>query len=278
MGGYKKVTNMKYNLNLNPKPLEQMSSGLFPFSKDKEERVEYEYTVCCWICVFIFLVWGVLIIAVSTSTESHGLSCLHDPTNVNYFFFDYDNTLNVNGDTGLSRQLRDTINQTYPNGSTNINIVIDTLHQNINFASEIVNSFGGSDRINRLRDMFSYLSKNNKHVYICSTSWYPITAAQWKTYLYYIMNFNGIPLDSQHILALPAIPGSTASQKGQTIYNVMLTNSQQYNNAIFYDDGLVNIQSAIGVCITRWLSRHMGMKSIDISDVIRYSGEATCAS
>ena len=50
---------------------------------------------------------------------------------INYFFFDYDNTLTANGHANeLSRRLRDTINKNHTFAPTNNKIVIETLHQN----------------------------------------------------------------------------------------------------------------------------------------------------
>lgn len=194
---------------------------------------------------------------------------------INYFFFDYDNTLTANGHANeLSRRLRDTINKNHTFVSANNEIVIETLHQNKDFHTEIVKSFGGLSRIKKLRNMFKSLSNNNKKAYICSTSWYPITALQWKTYLKYIMDYIKVPFKGEYILTLPVIPGSKESQKGKTIHNILVKNNVSYNEAIFYDDSLPNIQSAIGVCITRWLSLRKGMKNIDISDVIGYSGHS----
>ena len=100
--------------------------------------------------------------------------------------------------------------------------------------------------------MIKNLLSNKKKVYICSTSWYPITALQWQTYLKYIMDYLKIPF-KESILTLPVIPGSKKSQKGRTIHSVMVKNNIPYSEAIFYDDSLPNIQSAIGICITRWL-------------------------
>ena len=148
---------------------------------------------------------------------------------INYFFFDYDNTLTANGHANeLSRRLRDTINKNHTFVPTN---------------NEIVISFGGIPRINKLRNMIKTLLKNDKKVYICSTSWYPITALQWQTYLKYIMNYLKIPFKRNHILTLPVIKGSKESQKGKTIHNVLVKNNVSYNEAIFYDDSLPNIQS-----------------------------------
>ena len=194
---------------------------------------------------------------------------------INYFFFDYDNTLTANGHANeLSRRLRDTINKNHTFVSTNNEIVIETLHQNKDFHTEIINSFGGIPRINKLRNMIQTLLSNKKKVYICSTSWYPITALQWQTYIKYIMDYIRIPIKRERVLTLPVIPGSKESQKGKTIHNVLMQNNVSYNEAIFYDDSLPNIQSAIGICITRWLSLQKGMKNIDISDVVRYSGNS----
>jgi len=191
---------------------------------------------------------------------------------INYFFFDYDNTLTANGHANeLSRRLRDTINKNHTFASTNNKIVIETLHQNKKFHTEIVKSFGGIPRINKLRNMIKTLLNNKKNVYICSTSWYPITALQWQTYIKYTMDYLKIPFKMNEILTIPAIPVSKKSQKGITIYNILKKNNVSYNEAIFYDDSLSNIQSAIGICITRWLNIRKGMKNIDISDVIRYS-------
>ena len=194
---------------------------------------------------------------------------------INYFFFDYDNTLTANGHANeLSRRLRDTINKNLNFLSTNNEIVIETLHQNKDFHTEIINSFGGIPRINKLRNMIQTLLSNKKKVYICSTSWYPITALQWQNNIKYIMDYIRIPIKRERVLTLPVIPGSKESQKGKTIHNVLMQNNVSYNEAIFYDDSLPNIQSAIGICITRWLSLQKGMKNIDISDVVRYSGNS----
>ena len=71
---------------------------------------------------------------------------------IKYFFFDYDNTLTANGHANeLSRRLRNDINKNNTFVHTNNKIVIETLLKNKDFHTEIINSFGGIARINKLK-------------------------------------------------------------------------------------------------------------------------------
>jgi len=119
-------------------------------------------------------------------------------------------------------------------------------------------------RISNLANFLSKLRASGILVYILSTSWYPVTAEQWKNYILLTMEVATLGFDADHIMALPvAVPGAGAD-KGEAIRTKLAELQLTKEQCIFTDDSSGNIKSAQGVCNTIWLKQRRGLDESDL--------------
>lgn len=121
----------------------------------------------------------------------------------------------------------------------------------------------------RLRAFFAALPKtdDNFKVRLLSTSWHPVGAAAWRSYLAEVTSAAGIgpPIDElgeDWIVAL-ADPGpGLSADKGGAIAQRLAAWGVQAHQALLVDDSEGNTASAVGVCDTAWLPQRQGMSAL----------------
>jgi len=119
-------------------------------------------------------------------------------------------------------------------------------------------------RITNLANALSKLRGNGMMVYILSTSWYPVTADQWKNYVLMTMEVANLGFDADHIISLPvAVPGQGAD-KGKAIQAKLAELKMTKEQCLFTDDSSGNIKSAQGICNTLWLTQRRGLEEADL--------------
>jgi len=210
-------------------------------------------------------------------------------------FLDYDLTLST-GD--LSEQTRDRMcggkvvapafscpcfNATEDTcGPSNVNAMVDTLMSVPDWQDQTLSNFAPVDYYNptgvpslaapRLRDLRQTLAKLREagaDVYMLSTSWYPVTAAQWAAYLLKADSVSKLGFDKDHVIALPvAVPGQGAD-KGAAIAKKLRELGLGNNQCVFADDSKGNIQSAAAKCSTIWISQRHGLEESDLFYLLR---------
>jgi len=112
----------------------------------------------------------------------------------------------------------------------------------------VVETFGGQERMDRMKSHFETLEAAGVDLYIVSTSWYAVTAEEWAKFIFTTLETAGMdsffPLDK--ILTL-ADPGEgVAADKGQVIRDKLAEIGVAPNQALFADDSEGNFQKAIG--------------------------------
>ena len=156
--------------------------------------------------------------------------------------------------------------------------MVDTLLSVSDWQDQTLSNFAPVDYYNptgvaslaapRLRDLRQTLAKlreDGADVYMLSTSWYPVTAAQWAAYLLKADSaISKLGFDKDHVIALPvAVPGQGAD-KGAAIVKKLLELGLGNNQCVFADDSKGNIQSAAGKCSTIWISQRHGLEASDL--------------
>lgn len=136
----------------------------------------------------------------------------------------------------------------------------------------ITRSIGGEPKagymkIGRQAAMKSWLGRLRKaingRVFIMSTSWYPVSAIQWKNFILYVSKKVEFGFDAEHVLSI-ADPGpGLASDKGSVIKANMKKTGATFEKAIFADDSAGNIKSAKDVCNTLHVSKRLGIDDTD---------------
>jgi len=123
----------------------------------------------------------------------------------------------------------------------------------------------------RIRDLLFNLRNWPSHttVKIVSTSWYPITAAQWQEYLYHVSLELGLGFRKSEILAVDDPGPGLSADKGAKIREDNRGTKEFLDNALFADDSTGNIKSAIMVCNTLYISKRKGLDNHDMNYIIQ---------
>ena len=109
-------------------------------------------------------------------------------------------------------------------------------------------------------------------VKIVSTSWYPITAAQWQEYLFYVSGILELGFTKDEILAVDDPGPGLSADKGAKIREDNDGTNEFLNNAMFADDSTGNIKSSIMVCNTLYMAKRKGLDNYDF-DYIKAATE-----
>ena len=83
----------------------------------------------------------------------------------------------------------------------------------------LTKSLGGEERLKEMRNFLDDLRKDNISVKIVSTSWYPITEAQWQEYLFYVSDILELGFSKDEILAVEDPGEGLSADKGERIRN-----------------------------------------------------------
>ena len=131
----------------------------------------------------------------------------------------------------------------------------------------LTTSFGGEERIKRIRRFLDRLRLHRASVKIISTSWFPVTEIQWKEYLINITNTFDMGFEDDEVLSL-ADPGpGLSANKGDVIKADMKDSNVDFDGALFSDDSKGNIKSAKGICNTVLLPKRLGLDGTDCAYV-----------
>ena len=120
-------------------------------------------------------------------------------------------------------------------------------------------------------DFLKVLRNESITVKVVSTSWYPITAAQWQTYLHYVSQLLGLGFEFEEILAVDDPGPGKSADKGAKIREDNNGTKEFLSNAMFADDSTGNIKSALMVCNTLYMVNRKGLDENDME----YINEAT---
>ena len=115
------------------------------------------------------------------------------------------------------------------------------------------------------------LRAKNVAVKIVSTSWYPITEAQWREYLFYVSETTGLGFRREEILTLNDPGPGLSADKGQKIREDMGIEKGFVKTTMFADDSKSNIKAALEVCNSLYIIRRQGLEKKDL----RYIKKAT---
>ena len=124
-------------------------------------------------------------------------------------------------------------------------------------------SFGGKDRVNRIRSFIKRLKSKNANVKIVSTSWAPISAEQWQQYLMNITGTMDLGFEEDKILSLEDPGPGKSADKGNMIKRDMRNDDIEFDAGLFADDSRGNIRSAMRVCNTLLLPQRLGLDGTD---------------
>ena len=129
--------------------------------------------------------------------------------------------------------------------------------------ANLTESFGGPERINRIKSFIGRLRSRNANVKMVSTSWAPVSEEQWKEYLINVTSIFDLGFDDDNTLALEDPGPGLSADKGEVIKEDMGEDDVEFDGALFADDSTSNIKSAKGVCNTLLLPKRVGLDGTD---------------
>jgi len=204
----------------------------------------------------------------------HAMAKLKDMDRMNTVYLDFDKTLTVNGYSEVVRN--GYCQQKYPkcppfdeNDDMALVTTIkegkkidgDTLFNVSNADNkELIESFGGKDRLGNITLFLGNLREANASVKIVSTSWFPITEKQWQEYLYYITQQFELGFEKNEILTVldPGV-GKSADKGAKIQSDAGIEDGNFLYQAIFADDSWGNIKSSRNICYTLYLRKREGL-------------------
>ena len=131
--------------------------------------------------------------------------------------------------------------------------------------AELVKSMGGPKRLKPIQNFLDDLREANVTVKVVSTSWYPITEAQWQEYLAYVSEVMELGFSKDEILAVEDPGENLSADKGQRIRDDQNIKEDEFvSDAMFADDSTGNIRSAINVTNLLWMEERKGLGERDI--------------
>jgi len=151
--------------------------------------------------------------------------------------------------------------------ATNLEAMVDVVDGNDTHTANLVASLSEN-----VIEFLNALRKEDITVKVVSTSWYPITAAQWQTYLYYVSELLDLGFEFEEILAVDDPGPGKSADKGAKIREDNNGTKEFLNNAMFADDSTGNIKSSIMVCNTLYMAKRKGLDNYDF-DYIKAATE-----
>ena len=141
-------------------------------------------------------------------------------------------------------------------------------------------SLGGNERLLEMQTFLDELRNASIPVKIVSTSWYPITEAQWQEYLFYVSDLLNLGFFKDEILAVEDPGEGLSADKGKRIRKDQgdfddETPSEMkpfYSDVMFADDSTGNIKSALKVCNLLYMVERKGLGKSDM-DYIKKAAE-----
>ena len=129
--------------------------------------------------------------------------------------------------------------------------------------ANLTESFGGRDRVIRIKGFIDRLRYKSGNVKIVSTSWAPVTEEQWQEYLINVTNTFDFGFEENTTLSLEDPGPGKSADKGEVIKIDMEYDDLRFDEALFADDSTSNIKSAKDVCNTLLLPKRLGLDGTD---------------
>lgn len=129
--------------------------------------------------------------------------------------------------------------------------------------TNLTQSFGGTERVIRVKGFLDRLRSKNGKLQIVSTSWAPVTDEQWQEYLINVTGTFDLGFDENTILSLEDPGPGKSADKGAVIQLDMTEDGINFDEALFADDSTSNIKSATDVCNTLLLPKRRGLDGTD---------------
>ena len=141
-------------------------------------------------------------------------------------------------------------------------------------------SLGGNERLLEMQTFLDELRNASIPVKIVSTSWYPITEAQWQEYLFYVSDLLNLGFFKDEILAVEDPGEGLSADKGRRIRKDQGDSDDEtpsemkpfYSDVMFADDSTGNIKSALKVCNLLYMVERKGLGKSDM-DYIKKAAE-----
>ena len=133
--------------------------------------------------------------------------------------------------------------------------------------TKLTESFGGKERITRIKGFIDRLRSRNAVVKIVSTSWAPVTEEQWKEYLINVTDTFHLGFEDNSTISLEDPGPGLSANKGKVIQEDMIEDDVEFDGALFADDSTSNIKSAKSVCNTLLLPKRVGLDGTDCAYV-----------
>ena len=129
--------------------------------------------------------------------------------------------------------------------------------------ADLVKSFGGRERIIKIKQFIDRLRYKGASVKIISTSWAPVTEKQWQTYLINVTNTFDLGFKDNNVLTLEDQGPGIRTDYGEAIKIDMESDDLGFDEALLAGDGIDNIKSAKDVCNTLLLPKNIGLDETD---------------
>ena len=157
-----------------------------------------------------------------------------------------------------------------------VNEVADNPEDKMN----LTDSLGGNERLLEMQTFLEELRNAKIPVKIVSTSWYPITEAQWQEYLFYVSNLLNLGFFKDEILAVEDPGKDLSADKGQRIRDdqkdFYAEDSREmlpfYSDVMFADDSTGNIISGLKVCNLLYMVERKGLGKSDMDYIKKSAG------
>ena len=154
-----------------------------------------------------------------------------------------------------------------------VNEVADNPEDKMN----LTDSLGGNERLLEMQTFLEELRNAKIPVKIVSTSWYPITEAQWQEYLFYVSNLLNLGFFKDEILAVEDPGKGLSADKGKRIREDQGDFDEQtppemrpfFSDVMFADDSTGNIKSALKVCNLLYMVERKGLGQSDMNYINR---------
>jgi len=106
--------------------------------------------------------------------------------------------------------------------------------------AKLTESFGGNERITRIKGFIDRLRSRNALVKIVSTSWAPVTEDQWKEYLINVTDTFHLGFEDNSTISLEDPGPGLSANKGKVIKEDMIEDDVEFDGALFADDSTSN--------------------------------------
>ena len=169
--------------------------------------------------------------------------------------------------------------------------MVNEVFDNTEATMNLTKSLGGEERMKKVQNFLDDLRADGVSVKIVSTSWFPITEAQWQEYLFYVSDTLGLGFSKDDILAVEDPGKDLSADKGDRIRvdqeeeqknqeeeeaeeDLSALSAREmkpfYSDVMFADDSTGNIISALKVCNLLYMVERKGLGESDM-DYIKAS-------